>query len=125
MLSHLCSAAAFATKNPTHNLLMLPRIEATMSREPDSKVTERSAIIYRQLREQVFCRTDRMFAVLMILQWVGGVTAAWLLTPRTWTGSQSAVHPHVWLAIVFGGVIAALPVWLAWHSPGRMLTRQV
>ena len=29
-------------------------------------------------------RTDRMFAVLMILQWAGAVVAALLLSPKTW-----------------------------------------
>ena len=51
--------------------------------------------------------------------------AALLLTPQTWEGSQSAVHVHVWLAVVFGGVLALPPVFLAWQFPGRLVTRHV
>jgi PAS domain S-box-containing protein len=66
-----------------------------------------------------------MFAVLMALQWVGGVVAAYLITPRTWHGSESQIHPHLWAAVVFGGLLAALPITLAVKFPGRMITRHV
>ena len=66
-----------------------------------------------------------MFAVLMILQWLGAIVASLVLSPRTWNGSQSQVHPHVWLSVFFGGALAILPVCLAWKLPGRTVTRHV
>src|SRR6185295_522015 len=45
--------------------------------------------------------------------------------PLTWAGSRAAIHPHVWMAIVVGGLVCALPAYLAWAAPGRPLTRHV
>jgi hypothetical protein len=65
--------------------------------------------IVQEQRQRIFRRTDRLFAALMVLQWLGGVIAALILTPRTWDGSQSEVHLHDWLAFVLGGLLAAPP----------------
>ncbi len=70
-------------------------------------------------------RTDRMFAVLMVLQWLGAIATAVWVTPRTWIGAQSHLHPHVWMAIVGGGILAALPIVLASLKPGSTVTRMV
>jgi signal transduction histidine kinase/CheY-like chemotaxis protein/HPt (histidine-containing phosphotransfer) domain-containing protein len=70
-------------------------------------------------------RTDRMFAVLMVLQWLGAIIVSLTLSPRTWNGSESHIHPHVWLSLFLGGALASLPVYLAWKFPGRTLTRHV
>jgi signal transduction histidine kinase/DNA-binding NarL/FixJ family response regulator len=64
-----------------------------------------------------------MFAVLLILQWIGAIVGAIWLTPQTWSGSESDIHPHVWLAIFFGGALCSLPVTLAWLAPGKTETR--
>lgn len=72
------------------------------------------------------CRyTDRLFAVLMAIQWLGGIVAALVITPRTWVGSISQTHLHVWMAILLGGAIAAAPISLALFLPGRSITRHV
>jgi len=68
-------------------------------------------------------RTDRMFAVLMGLQWAAGLVVALILSPRTWTGTSSAVHPHVWAAVGLGSLLASLPIALALLRPGRVSTR--
>ncbi len=91
----------------------------------DAALAAHSQQIFLEQRQRIFRRTDRLFAALMILQWLGGIVAALLLTPQTWEGSQSAVHIHVWLAVVFGGVLAIPPVFLAWQIPGRLVTRHV
>ncbi len=91
----------------------------------DAAIAATSQRIFDDQRQQIFRRTDRLFAALMVMQWLGGIIAALILTPRTWDGSQNAVHPHVWLAVVFGGLLAAPPVFLAWRFPGRLVTRHV
>jgi hypothetical protein len=68
-------------------------------------------------------RTDRMFANLMIVQWLAGIAAAVWISPRTWIGSTSSIHWHVWAAIFLGGAIISLPVLLARKLPGHTLTR--
>ncbi len=70
-------------------------------------------------------RTDRMFAVLMILQWLAAIALALILSPKTWSGTENHVHPHVWLAVFLGGALTSLPVFLAWKHPGRWVTRNV
>ncbi|MBI3863401.1 MAG: hypothetical protein HY290_16040, partial [Planctomycetia bacterium] len=74
-------------------------------------------------QQQIYRRTDRMFALLMPLQWAGAIIGAFWLSPQTWEGATSSVHPHVWMAVVFGGILCSLPVILAWLAPGRTLTR--
>src|SRR5688500_17702340 len=68
-------------------------------------------------------RTDRMFAVLMVLQWAAAVAVSLILSPWTWNGGRSSLHPHVWLSLAFGGALSSLPVYLAWRHPGETLTR--
>lgn len=64
-----------------------------------------------------------MFAALMILQWVAGIIAACIISPRTWIGQTSQVHIHVWASIFLGGAISLLPVALALRQPGARSTR--
>jgi PAS domain S-box-containing protein len=68
-------------------------------------------------------RTDQMFAVLMTLQWFGGIVAAYWVSPRAWIGATSFVHLHVWAALFLGGAISILPITFAIFYPGRPLTR--
>jgi hypothetical protein len=59
----------------------------------------------------------------MGLQWVGGIVAAYLISPRAWIGITSQTHLHVWAAIFLGGAISALPIILAITQPGKLTTR--
>ena len=47
-----------------------------MSDPASGEIIENSRRIFEQQRQRLYRRTDRMFAVLMALQWVGGVVAA-------------------------------------------------
>ena len=89
----------------------------------EDSVTARCAELFREQQQNIIQHTDWIFARLMILQWIGGVLTALLISPRTWTGTQSQVHPHLWAAIVLGGAITSLPVLLAIMQPGKVLTR--
>ena len=81
----------------------------------------------RRLWEQDFdalCRrVDRGFAVLMPVQWIGAIAAALWLTPLTWTGADSSLHPHLIAAVFLGGLITVYPVYLAIAAPGKSFTR--
>jgi signal transduction histidine kinase len=70
-------------------------------------------------------RTDRMFAVLLVLQWFACVVVAVCLSPRAWEGLESHIHPHIWAAVYLGGLIAACPVVLVIVRPGETMTRMV
>jgi len=64
-----------------------------------------------------------MFAVLMAIQWLAGIAAAYWISPRTWAGTASQTHPHVWAALFLGGAISSLPIALALTRPGHASTR--
>src|SRR5690606_21180970 len=73
----------------------------------------------------IHVRTDRMFATLMLLQWVGGIVLALVVSPHTWIGAQNYLHPHVVMAVVGGGLLAAMPIAMALFRPGTVATRMV
>src|SRR5579883_1814200 len=83
----------------------------------------RARAIFDQAQRAIFIRTDRLFAALMTLQWMAAIGAACWISPRTWIGSASFVHFHVWAAAIFGGILTAFPVALVFLLPGSRLTR--
>lgn len=68
---------------------------------------------------------DRMFAVLLVLQWFACVMVAMWISPRAWEGLESHIHPHVWFAVFLGGIIAVFPIALVIARPGEQMTRYV
>ena len=83
-----------------------------------SRITD----LFNEHQYDICKRTDHMFAVLMTLQWVGGIVAAYWISPRTWVGMTSQTHIHVWAALFLGGAISSLPIFLAVMRPGRSST---
>ena len=79
--------------------------------------------LYRSFKLETARRTDRLFAGLFVFQWIVGIILALVVSPRTWYGSESEPHIHVWAAVVLGGVVSSLPVYLALKRPGATLTR--
>jgi PAS domain S-box-containing protein len=83
----------------------------------------RASELFRQMQDAVIRHTDTIFGRLMICQWLAGIVAAVLISPRAWAGTQSHIHIHVVAAIVLGGIITALPVLMAFRHPGTVVTR--
>src|SRR4026207_2527483 len=96
-------------------------------REIDSgtQIVRRSADLFKAQQESVAVHTDRLFARLMVFQWLAGIGASVLISPRTWVGTETRIHVHVLAAVLLGGVITSLPVLLAVRHPGKVLTRHV
>ena len=88
-------------------------------------VSPRVTELFDEQKQSIARHADRLFVWLMICQWVFAVGLAFWLSPRTWSGADSEVHLHIWLAIFLGGLITSLPVYLGLRQPGRVLTRQV
>ncbi|MBN8420799.1 MAG: ATP-binding protein [Verrucomicrobia bacterium] len=86
---------------------------------------ERTARLYRISQRRNHILTDRLFAKLMVMQWLGGIVIAMWISPMAWNGSKIQPLWHVWAAICLGGAISAAPVLLAWRQPGRVVTRHV
>jgi two-component system cell cycle sensor histidine kinase/response regulator CckA len=79
--------------------------------------------IFGEHQQNICQSTDRMFALLMAIQWVAGIIAAYWISPLTWAGTTSQTHMHVWAALILGGAISSLPIMLALTQPGRVSTR--
>jgi signal transduction histidine kinase/ActR/RegA family two-component response regulator len=83
----------------------------------------RARELMRAHQNEIAAQTSRIFAYLMITQWIAGIACALWISPRTWTGTSSSVHVHVWLAVFLGGAITLLPVLLALTRPAELSTR--
>ena len=89
------------------------------------KIVQRAEERFRAECRRLWISTDRLFGVLMLVQWVFAVVVALTVSPFGWEGSQRSVHVHVLTAIVLGGVISSLPLYLIWKRPGEAITRHV
>ena len=89
------------------------------------KTSERARRLLAERLDKARRNTNRIFAVLMVVQWIAGILAAVLISPLTWIGSASETHIHVWAAVLLGGAITSLPVVLVLTCPGLTLTRHV
>jgi PAS domain S-box-containing protein len=76
-------------------------------------------------RQNIYRRTDRMFAILLVLQWFAMIGLAFWVSPQTWAGVNHSIHPHVVAAVGLGGLIVAFPIYLVVRFPGEMVTRFV
>ncbi len=88
-------------------------------------VAERTNALFDEQRHRIARQTDRLFAGLLVAQYVAGIAAALIISPQAWTGANSSVHTNVWAAVVLGGLIVSLPVTLAMLRPAATLTRHV
>ena len=102
-----------------------PSPNAALSEAPHGAgVASADALLAKSLRT-IHIDTDRLFAVLMGIQWVGGILLALLVSPRTWIGDATQTHLHVWAAIFQGAAISVFPIAVALKFPGEPLTRHV
>jgi PAS domain S-box-containing protein len=98
--------------------------EEMMPHSDNHKVMRRTTVdIFNEHQYDLHKRTDHMFAILMVFQCVGGVVAAYLISPKAWIGTTSHTHIHVWIAMLLGTAISSLPIFLAITRPGRISTR--
>jgi two-component system sensor histidine kinase HydH len=107
---------------------VISAVRAVTSRgdgEDQARCQRRAAQLLAEHRREVFARTDRMFIVLMLGQWIFAIVLAVLVAPYGWEGKVRTVHAHVFAAIFLGGLLTSLPVMLAWKQPARLGTRMV
>src|SRR5687767_14635786 len=75
--------------------------------------------------DEVRRSTDRVFLWLLLAQWMFAIVLAVWLSPYAWEGKNRAIHMHVQIAVLFGGLINALPIALIFLRPGWSGTRYV
>ena len=85
----------------------------------------RAQELFHQACDEIFRKTDQLFAKLMLFQWFAGIVIALVVSPTTWAGQSSQVHIHVWAAIFVGGAISIFPIWMTQSFPGAAVTRHV
>ena len=95
-----------------------------MSALPLSK-RGRARELFAQYQRTIHERTDRLFAALMVFQWLLGLVFALTVSPLAWFGPESRTHLHVWAALIVGGIISLFPALLGWLRPGLPSTRYV
>ena len=98
------------------------KMNPSISKTTDA-IAARTSELFQEQHQGIIEHTDRLFARLMIFQWVFGMALAIWISPRTWAGTQSQIHLHLWAAVFLGGAITAVPVLFARLQPGRVLTR--
>jgi len=87
------------------------------------QIHKRADELWAQGLDQERRATDRVFLWLLLAQWVFAIFLAFHLSPRAWEGKVSATHFHVHVAVLFGGLINALPITLILLRPGWVGTR--
>jgi two-component system, sensor histidine kinase and response regulator len=91
--------------------------------ELTESVRQRASDLFLKYQRDIHEQTDRLFAGLMGIQWIGGILFALWVSPLAWYGSISRTHIHVWAAVVLGGIISLFPALLALLRPGQPSTR--
>ena len=83
----------------------------------------------KQLVEQSTAKNhqtvNEMFVWLMVVQYVAGIVLAIWITPFTWVANTSYLHLHVWLSVIFGGVLSGFPIYFARVFPNATATRHM
>ncbi len=73
----------------------------------------------------VAAKMDRLFASLLVVEWIAAIAIAAILSPRAWEGAMGSTHPHVWAAVFLGAAVALFPAYLGWRHAGHVVTRHV
>ena len=87
------------------------------------QTVQRADELFTEYQQDIYRRTDRLFAGLMAFQWIAGIVFALWVSPLAWAGGLSQTHIHVWAAIFVGGIISVFPAMLALIRPGQPSTR--
>lgn len=75
---------------------------------------------YQDARLALLRSGNLFYGRLLIFEWLATVLVALFVAPRTWVGTEWHVHPHVWLALLLGFVVGALPGYFATRNSGQV-----
>ena len=91
----------------------------------DAAIEARAQALYEQHSTDVAMRTDRMFGMLIVAEWVVGICVALTLTPFSWHGHVASISPQMWAAVVPGSVLVIGALTTLLLRPGTRLSRHV
>src|SRR5688572_11789676 len=100
---------------------MKATLDSAAPTDRPAKPTQQQSVdeLFHAYEDKVYRRTDRLFFILMAVQWLVGIVFAVVISPRTWSGAVSSTHPHVYAAIFLGGMLCLVPMLLIWRLPGQ------
>jgi len=84
---------------------------------------ERAQGLYREQLNAGYRDIDRLFAALLLIEWLVTVLTALVISPYAWSGEAVSLHFLVWATVILGGAIVSLPVILILVRPGETITR--
>jgi two-component system sensor histidine kinase/response regulator len=102
---------------------VLSEVNPDRSLDVDEEIAPRARELVKEHQNRIYTQTSRLFSILMVAQWLAGIAAALWISPRAWAGATSSVHIHVWMAVLLGGAITSLPVFLTLVRPRDTFTR--
>jgi signal transduction histidine kinase/CheY-like chemotaxis protein/HPt (histidine-containing phosphotransfer) domain-containing protein len=85
----------------------------------------RACELLAEHQRNIHVRSDRLFAGLLVLQWLFAIGVALWLSPHQWAGVIRQTHVHVLAALLLGSVIVIFPVLMVVLRPGGVATRHV
>ncbi len=91
----------------------------------NDQISKRTQELFEEHQNSRYIHTDHMFMLLFIFQWMASFVVVILVSPRTWIGHYSLIHPHFFMAFSFGGCICLLPIYFILRYPGQAITRYV
>ncbi|MEO5969295.1 MAG: hypothetical protein ABIQ95_05160, partial [Bdellovibrionia bacterium] len=91
----------------------------------ESKIDAQAKALFSSTYNSLCVDNDRIFSLVLVLQWFACILIAIFVSPRTWLADMGTVHVHVWTAIVLGGLLSALPIYLNLRAPGKVINRYV
>lgn len=89
------------------------------------QIDDRAKQLFRSFLNANSVHTNGLFTQLFVFQWIVGVITALTLSPYTWNGAASSIHPHVVEAVVLGGFVALMPIVMMRAYPTRGFTRHI
>ncbi len=93
--------------------------------ERRERISEKAEKIFYETLQLNAKKVDRVFVVMLVIQWIACIAISVLVSPFAWEGAEYSIHFHVWTAIVFGGLLTIFPITLVSRHPGAKQTRCV
>jgi diguanylate cyclase (GGDEF)-like protein len=88
-------------------------------------LTAQASENFHALVRNLTLRADLIMAWLLAVEWPALVITALIVSPRTWSGVSSSLHPHLIAALLAGPAFVLPAILFAVRNPGRHLTRHV
>lgn len=91
----------------------------------EEQIDQRSDELFAKQQMTIYKQVDKLFVGLFIFQWIASIIVAMIISPRAWSGLEQSLHPHVYMAVLGGGLISIFPIYLGIFQSGKTLTRYV